>query len=187
MSEKRKKPEKSKLSKRKKTTRFVQYTEEQFEDKREEQKNANTLKADRKTEKVFLEYLEANHSERVQNNFEYWTYSPQLLDSILCKYWFEARTQEGDYYNINSLKGLLYGLNRNLQRHGVQLDLTTSECFTKSQRCFEDAKRELKAIGKAVVKHYDEIKPKGRIISLAKLVKSAPNNLCLKLPIMTLR
>lgn len=173
MAEKRKNSEQStskgKSLKLTKKNRFAVYTEHQFEEKREEQKKKNTIKADRKTEKVFLEYLKENHAERVQNNFEYWTYDTELLDSILCRYWFEARTQQGNYYNINSLKGLLYGLNRNLQRHGVNLDLTTSDCFIRSQRCFEDAKKELKQIGKAVVKHYDEIKPKGMLNSCNKM------------------
>lgn len=121
------------------------------------------LKLTKKTEKVFLEYLEANHAETVNEKYDYWNYSTELLDNILCKYWFEVRTQKGEHYNINSLKGLLYGLNRNLQQHGVKLDLLTSDCFINSQRSFEDAKRHLKQIGKAVVKHYDEIKPKGML------------------------
>lgn len=146
---------------KKKTERFVHYSDDEFEDIREEQKKKSTLKADKKTEKVFLKYLESNHTEAVNNKYDYWNYSPDLLDKILCKYWFEVRTQKGEHYNINSLKGLLYRLNRNLQRCGIKLELRTSDCFVNSQRSFEDAKKYLKQIGKAVVKHYDKIKPKG--------------------------
>lgn len=156
-----KKAKKRKLSTVKKTERFANYSSDEFEEKREQQKKDSTRKADRKTEKVFIEYLQANHADSVNNDFNYWNYEPEILDKILSRYWFEARTQKGEHYNINSLKGLMYGLNRNLKRHGVKLDLIKSDCFTKSQESFEDAKRELKQIGKGFVKHYDEIKPKG--------------------------
>lgn len=156
-----KKSKKRKFAELQKDQRFANYSSDEFEQKREEQKKKSTLKADRKTEKVFIEYLQANHAETVKNDYEYWKYEPEVLDKILAKYWFEAGTRKGEHYNINSLKGLMYGLNRNLKRCGVKLDLVKSECFTNSQQSFEDAKRELKQIGKAFVKHYDEIKPKG--------------------------
>lgn len=152
--------QKTSKKKKKVVERFATYSDDKFEDIREDQKKKNTLKADRKTEKVFIEYLQANHSDKVQH-YEYWRYEPELLDQISTKYWFEVRQQNGERYNINSLRGLRYGLNRNLQRRRIKLDLLKSDCFTNCQRSFQDATRQLKQLGLAVGKHYDEIKPAG--------------------------
>lgn len=140
---------------------FAEINDEDLEKKREDLKNPNTQKSDKKVDKLFTEYLEERWAEKVENNFDYWTYSDDLLDEILCKFWFEARQQNQDRYNISSLKSIRYGVNRNLKRHGRKIDITKSESFTNNQQAFQDACKELKVLGYGFVKHYDEIKTQG--------------------------
>lgn len=149
------------MLKRKLDSRFLELNDNQLEEKRESLQKENTVKCDKKVHKLFVEYLTARCAEKVENNFEYWTYLDQLLDEILCKFWFETRQVTGEMYTINSLKNIRYGINRNLKRHGKEKDITKSDCFTKNQQAFADACKELKALGFGFVKHYDEIKTKG--------------------------
>lgn len=150
--------------KRKRTTEshFEEINDEDLEQRREDLQKENTVKCDKKVNKLFVEYLQVRCSEKVQNNFDYWTYPDELLDEILCKFWFETRQVNGDRYNINSLKNIRYGINRNLKRHGKEVDITKSDCFTKNQAAFADACKELKTLGYGFIKHYDEIKQKGQ-------------------------
>lgn len=149
------------MPKRKLDSRFDELNDDEMEEKREGLKKENTVKCDKKIHKMFTEYLRDRWSDRVEENFDYWTYSNELLDEILCKFWFETRQVNGERYNINSLKGIRYGVNRNLKCHGKQYDITKSDCFTKNQDAFVDACKELKLLGFGFVKHYDEIKQKG--------------------------
>lgn len=159
------------MPKRKAARQFGEIDDDEMEKKREDLKNDNTRKSDKKVEKLFIEYLQARWSETVEENYDYWTYSEQLLDKILCKFWFEARQQNSDMYNISSLKAIRYGVNRNLKRHGKDFDIVKSDCFTKCQEAFQDACRELKQKGYGFVKHYDEIKASGQYNCSKKMLK----------------
>lgn len=145
--------------------RFVDYDSDGIEQERQKVKRKNTEKSDKKCDKVFVEYLHQTCSDKVPN-YEYWNYDPTLLDGILCKFWFAARRQNKDRYTIASLKHLRYGLNRCIKKKGMQFDLLKSECFAKNQQCFDDACKLLKQLGYGVVKHYPEIKPKGKYFKL---------------------
>lgn len=148
--------------KRKIDSRFGEYSDDELEEERNKLKRKNTLKSDKKTEKVFVQYLTERWLPTGEiENTEYRNYSEELLDKILCKYWFEVRQVNSDMYNINSMRSLRYSLNRNLKRRGKKFDLTKSDCFTKNQEAFDDACRKLKLLGYGHVKHYEEIKPKG--------------------------
>lgn len=141
---------------------FAEIDDEQLEKKREELKNRNTKKSDKKVHKLFIEYLEARWAEQVEHNYNYWMYSDETLDKILCKFWFEVRqAKNNEMYNINSMKSIRYGVNRNLKKRGKDIDITKSDAYTKSQEAFADACRELKLLGYGFVKHYEEIKGKG--------------------------
>lgn len=92
-------------TKRKLNSRFADYSDDELEQEREKVKKKNTMKSDKKTEKVFLEYLREKWlPDKKVPDLNYWDYSVELLDQILCKYWFEVRQVNGDMYNINSLK-----------------------------------------------------------------------------------
>lgn len=155
--------------------KFGEIDDEALEKKREDLKNGNTRKSDKKVDKLFTEYIDARWKDEVPN-LQYWTYADELLDKILCKFWFEARQQNEDMYNVNSLKSIRYGINRNLKKKGKQNDITKSDCFIKNQEAFQDACRELKSLGYGFVKHYEEIKGAGNYHLSHK--KNAPIDTC---------
>ena len=84
------------------------------------------------------------------------------LDKILCKFWFEVRTQEGDYYKIGSFENLRYSLNRLLQSKGHEFDIVHGDAFMKRRKKFQEACKELKAKGYGVRECYKEIIPSGK-------------------------
>lgn len=70
------------------------------------------------------------------------------IDELLCKYWFEVRTEEGERYKTSSLGALRYGLNRRLQSLGQKIDIIHGSEFKKSSSAFSDACKELKHLAK---------------------------------------
>lgn len=147
-------PKKRKL---KPDERFVRVTDEQLAKKRKDLKNNNTEKADRKAEKCFLQYLSLSNLD----DLDYWDFEQSFLDEILCKFWFEVRSVEGERYRVSSLQNMRYALNRCIQKRDKDFDIIKSAAFVKSQRAFKDAVTELKSLGLGYVKSYPEIAPKG--------------------------
>lgn len=131
-------------------------SDEQLKEKREQLKPPNTLKADKKAEKVFKSWLKLRGIHT-----EYFDLSYKELDSLLCKFYFEARTIEGERYKSASLANLRYGLNRSLQKNGFDCDIVHNPIFAKSSSAFSDACKELKALGKGDCESYKEIEPAG--------------------------
>lgn len=156
------------------TCRHESIEDNRLEEIREGLKKQNTVKSDKKCDKIFVDYLQHRWIDKVPS-LEYWTYDYALLDTILCKFWFEVRQKNKDRYTVNSLKHLRYALNRNMKKRGHKIDLLTSECFTQNQLAFDDASKLLKKIGYGYVKHYPEIKPSGKLF----------NQLCVKRRIST--
>lgn len=136
--------------------RFNFMTEQEHKKKREDLVNRNTMKADKKADKTFTAWL----TQRGIHT-DYWDLNAQELDDLLSKFYFEARTVEGDSYKTASLGDLRYGINRNLQKKGFEFDIVHSPEFRKSSSAFSDACKELKAVGKGERKSYKEIIPSG--------------------------
>lgn len=149
------------MPKRKLESRHVHYEDDEVEEMREDLKNGNTKKSNKKCEKIFREYIQERWPDLVEIA-ETFQFDNNTLDKILCKMWFEVRQQNQDRYTVNSLKNLRYGINRVLKLYGFPHNIVKSEVFAKSQEAFDDACRQLKKLGYGVVKHYDEIKPKGK-------------------------
>lgn len=127
-----------------------------LEKKREELKNDNTIKADKKAEKLFVTWLKLRKVEE-----DYWTLENRTLDEYLCKFWFEIRTVEGNRYKTATLANFCYGINRCLKKKGRQVDIVHSTDFIKSQEAFADACRELKQLGFGTRTPYKAISPQG--------------------------
>lgn len=138
--------------------RHLNITDEQLQEKREDLKNKNTIKANKKADKVFSMWLRLRGIHT-----DYWDLSVSELDDILCKFYFEVRTEEGERYKTSSLGGLRYALNRCLHEKGFESDIVHSPQFVKSSKAFSDACKELKALGKGDREHYKEIIPQGNI------------------------
>lgn len=86
------------------------FQENELEQKREHLKNHNTIKANEKAHRIFTNWLAIRKLD-----LNYWDFSVEELDKHLTKFWFEARTEEGDHYKTGSLGALRYGINRNIQ------------------------------------------------------------------------
>ena len=67
-------------------------------------RNKNTLNAERHAVKVFKQFLAENGAELTQ-------YTEKELDKMLAKFWFSARTEKNEYYQVNTLRSFCYGLN----------------------------------------------------------------------------
>ena len=93
-------------------------------------------------------------------NTDFFTCTQPELDKYLSLFWFNACTQDGDFYSALSMETLRYGLNHTLKCYGHQFDITKRECtsFTDSITKLEDAQKILKKMGKGHVKNYKNIK-----------------------------
>lgn len=136
--------------------RFVFMNDQQLKEKRDSLQKHNTVKADKKAEKTFMEWLSAQ-----KEDLDYWNFSIQKLDKLLCNFYFEVRTVEGDRYKTASLGALRYGINRMLQKKGYDFDIIHGPEFCRSSSAFSDACKELKAMGKGKRDSYKEITLKG--------------------------
>ena len=151
---------KSRLSRKRKLSneeRFPDFNVQEIAEKREGVKKANTEKSDKKCEKIFVQWL-----ERHRYNTEYWTENVQTLNDRLSKFWFEARTINGDYYTTASLGHFRYGINRCLVKHGSSYNIVDGPDFKPAQLAYSDACKELKKMGKGYRKSYPTITPKGK-------------------------
>lgn len=136
--------------------RFNLMDDEEHKKKRKTLINHNTVKADEKAQRLFIKWLTLRGIHT-----DYWDLSVQELDDLLCKFYFEVRTEEGDNYKKSSLGALRYGLNRCLHKKGYEFDIVHGTEFKKSTAAYLDACKELKALGKAERESYKEIIPKG--------------------------
>ena len=154
--------------------RFLVLSDEDLDIKTKRNKNENTLRAEKKADKAFTNFLIAMGLP--EDGLEYWNFTEPELDNYLAKFWFSARktssenSQECDndkkehLYKANSLRNVQYSLNRILKNKGHLYDIadkrTTS--FQQSQQAFNDAIKELKAEGKGDVESYPEIEEEGK-------------------------
>ena len=76
---------------------FTQLTEEDIKNTEADLQNQNTLKTDKKCEKVLLNYLSTLPEI---DNLEYWTNEMSYLDELLSKFWYNVKTSEGEYYRV---------------------------------------------------------------------------------------
>ena len=99
----------NKLSRKRKLTdkeRFSDTDPKDIEEKRKAVQKVNTERSNKKCEKVFVQWL-AHH----EYNVAYWKENIETLNAYLSKFWFEARTQDGDYYSTATLEHICHGIN----------------------------------------------------------------------------
>lgn len=140
--------------------RFENISDEQLKQKQESLQNRNTIESEKKAERLFKEYLK----EMGEEELNFYEFSESKLDKHLAKFWFAARTKNGQKYKMGSLETIRYSLNRALKRYGHKFDITKRECtaFTSSIKAYEDATTELKQEGKGFTKNYPAINPEGK-------------------------
>ena len=125
--------------------RFATISDEELAAKRRNLIPKATTKAEQNADRILSTYLEQLKEEGQIENTDWKHYPDYDLDAVLCKFWFAARNKSGEHYTMATLENIKHSLNRIL----------------KSQNAYKEACRELKKIGKAVVKHYPEIAQKG--------------------------
>ena len=103
--------------------------------------------ADKRAETAFRTFL----NDAGCQSTEFWFFTESELDYWLSKFWYGARQlpqndsqEEGEMYSVNSLKGLMYGINRVLKKFGHEFDIGKSQNFRKSQEAFKNAVKELR-------------------------------------------
>ena len=156
--------------------RFLVLDDDELQEKAKRSKNSNTDKSERRADTAFRKFLvELGYEEK---DTEYWFFDEPTLDDCLAKFWFGARKDicsddsdtENDLqmrrrmYSANTLKNFRYGLIRILKSKGHLYDIIDKKTasFTKSQKVFSDALKELKSEGKAEVHSYPEIEEEGK-------------------------
>ena len=101
--------------------RFAHFSDNELREKSRKVQDVNTLKNEKKAERVFKHYL-----SEVGACEDFYNFTEQELDSHLCKFWFAARTQKNEEYKVGSLETLRYGLNRALKCFVHEFDITRS-------------------------------------------------------------
>ena len=155
--------------------RFGNLTVQEVENLQVTLQNKNTIANEKKSERIFKEYLQNLGLEDV----DFFKFTEDELDHYLRTFWFNVRQKNGKRYSCSSLETLRYGLNRALKRYGHNFDITSkaSLSFIKSIKAFEDAQALGKSLGVGVVKSHKLI-PHARKF-LPKLLQISLNiNLC---------
>ena len=158
------------------TKHFLVINSYELEERSKKAKNSNTDKAEKRADQAFRKFLIALGKQ--EEDTEYWYYDEPTLDECLARFWFGARKdicEDQDYdeedpeiknrmYSANTLKAFRYGLNRVLKSKGQLYDIIDRKTasFTRSQKAFCDALKELKAEGKEEVHSYAEIQEEGK-------------------------
>ena len=114
------------------------------------------MKGNKSAAKAFSHFLrESDESDDFLN------FTEEKLDGLLSKYWFAARTVEGEYYSKSTLTTMRYRLDDYIKRNNKKLDILRSPAFAKSQEAFSVAIDVLEKEGKGITK-YPQITDAGR-------------------------
>ena len=130
--------------------RFVTLSEEEFSRVIDEKDSKNTKKVTSFAVNTFRAYLkEKNFDEHFENM------SVDELDSVLAKFYAEARQANGEMYKRTSLFSLRHGLSRFLStQKGGQCDIIHGKEFRLSKLAFDASTKQLKPVGKGGIEHF---------------------------------
>lgn len=134
-----------------KMKRFASFSASEVEQKRQCLTPENTKKSDARAAKLFRDYLA---EKRKPSDFQ--NLSKEELDKELSSFYLEARTLDGQVYKKTSLDSIRYGLNRYLKAppHNKTFDIIHDSAFAASNDMYKVASREIKATGRAEIKHH---------------------------------
>ncbi|XP_066925857.1 uncharacterized protein [Clytia hemisphaerica] len=126
--------------------RFASLNLEEIEKITLEKDSANTHKATGMAYNVFTKYCD-------EKNIQIDTTNKQDLDKLLCKFYLEARKQNGDFYTQTSLKTIRFGLQRKFKLVDETVDIIGDPDFSKSNALFKAQLVQLKRKGYGKVEH----------------------------------
>jgi len=127
--------------------RFADISNQQLETIVQDKDAKNTRRSTDQAVRLFRKYLQ---EKELDPAFE--SYDKQTLDKILCKFYAEARTVDGELYKKSSLRTTRHGLNRHLGNI-FDADLTKDAEFKESEKVFFAVCTDLKRQGFGGVDH----------------------------------
>ena len=135
--------------------RFAEFTDAEIEEKRQKSVPMATTKANLKAKRILELYV----SEKNLAPIDFGSITPSELDTVLSKFYLEARTVTGDHYKASSLMNFRHSLNRLLQSvpFDRNINVVKDPAFRQSNETFKTAMRELKTLGNGEVDHYPQI------------------------------
>ena len=113
-----------------------------------------TTKANEKAKRILELYV----SEKNLALIDFGSVTPSQLDTVLSKFYLEARTATGNHYKASSLMNFRQNLNRLLQSVPYDRNINVvKDLAFQSNETFKTAMCELKALGNGEVDHYPQI------------------------------
>ena len=97
-------------------------------------------------------------------NTQFETLPKKELDTVLSKFYLEARTKDGQLFKKSSIEGIRYSLNRFLKKlpNNETFDLLKDTSFAKSNDSFKLALQEIKNAGRAETEHHEPLSDSDR-------------------------
>lgn len=136
------------------TPRFVTLTSEELSKLTIKQNAKNTDRATAFGIKLFNKYL----TEKGVISPDIGTMPPNVLNNLLVEFYPGARTEKGELYKLNSMKGLRSGIQR-YYLEKKEIDIVDSNMFNTSNTCFNNVLKTIKESGKGDTDHHPEIEP----------------------------
>ncbi|XP_070572604.1 zinc finger MYM-type protein 2-like [Ptychodera flava] len=120
---------------------------------------------------VFQNYLSSKYGYSPR---EIETFTAATLDTALCTFYAEVRTQKGELYTKKSLQSLRYGIQRFFNQPPMRrnFDIVDGEDFSNSRKMFSAVCKQLKSQGKGNVVHKPAILP-GDLAKIATYFSSS--------------
>ena len=76
------------------------------------------------------------------------------LNSLLSRFYMDARTVKGEFYKVSSLENFRHSLNRYLQSLEKKIDIIKDPDFSEANMAYKAALVELKKAGKGTIERY---------------------------------
>ena len=132
-------------------TRFVHIDDDQFEELCPKTHSKNTKRVTDTGVKLLSDFA----AELKIENLELPIHD---LDKLLVKFYAGARTKKGEYYKLNSFRGIRFSLQRYFLKR-LNVDIISSDEFQAANTCFENISKLIAKSGKGSTIHHPEIEP----------------------------
>lgn len=143
--------------------------------------NVNIAEINEKQYAINTDYIDKTNEKSLKSFISDKGYSKGLneltkteLDDVLQEFFVSVRQKDGSKYQKQSLDSIRYSINRVLKKiYGPeQCDIIKDPAFAKSRDTYKNYCKTLKAEGKNVVSHYDQVPPE----TLAHIVQTLNPN-----------
>lgn len=137
------------------SNRFANVSHDEINDMLKKKRTKNTHSSTKVAANVLKKYC-----EETGKGIDFENYSSFELNNILMNFYVAARTEKGEHYKINSMRGIRSGLQRYfMEEINPIFDIILSADFTEANICFENVLKHIRSLGKGETSHYPEIEP----------------------------